>query len=178
MSSADSSSVSGSSRIERRVELAAGPARSAVEELGAGEADDQHGSVTHPVGEVLDQVEQRRLGPVHVLEHEDERRLAGERLDELAYRPEHLLADGTCRSRADRALEPRGDDVRVRASVEQLSDAATARSLGHDLPHRPVRDALAVGEAAAGEHLRLAVDGASELLERAWSCRSRPRRTP
>ena len=151
----------------RRVELAAGPARPAVEELRAGEADDQDRCVAYPVGEVLDEVEQRRLGPVHVLEREDERELAGERLDELAHRPEHLLGDGSRRSRADRALEPRRDDVRIRVSVEQRSDTAIARSLTHDLPHRPVGDALAVREAAADEHPGITVHRATQLLDEA-----------
>ena len=67
-SAAVSESASGASSIVIDRRRAAPPARARVEELGAREADDEHRSVVDPVGEVLDQVEQRLLRPVDVLE--------------------------------------------------------------------------------------------------------------
>ena len=76
-------------------ERSLGPRRPLVEQLGPREADgeDRPGG---PLRELLDQVEQRRLGPVDVLEHEQQRTLAGERLEEAADGPRALA--GGCRA--------------------------------------------------------------------------------
>ena len=69
----------GGERLEEdrgRVVLAAAPGVAGVEELRSGHADDEERRVAHPVGDVLDQVEERRLGPVDVVEDDDERLLA------------------------------------------------------------------------------------------------------
>ena len=52
-------------------------------------------------GDVLDQVEERRLGPVEVVHHDDERPRSRERLEQPADGPEGLLA-----RRSSRAAEP------------------------------------------------------------------------
>ena len=57
----------------RGVELAAAPAWPLVEELGACEADEEDRRVTGPVRQVLDEVEEGRLGPLQVVEEDDER---------------------------------------------------------------------------------------------------------
>ena len=62
-----------------------------LEELRAREAEEEDRGVARKVGEVLDQVEQRRLGPVDVLEDEDERPVVGELLEQAADREEALL---------------------------------------------------------------------------------------
>ena len=155
----------GRERVEQdrgSVELAAGPAGPPVEQLRPGEAEDEHGHVPHPISQVLDQIQQRRLCPVDVLEHEQHGPLAREHLDQPAHGPENLFLDGPARAGTDRALDPLGDGVRVR--VEQLANAAIACHLRHDLPHRPVGDALAVGQTAAREHARLTLEQACELL--------------
>ena len=54
-------------RDRRRVAPAAAPSRAAVEELVAGQADDQR-RPAHPAGEVLDQVEHSLVRPVDVLD--------------------------------------------------------------------------------------------------------------
>ena len=64
----------------------------ALDEVRARKAEEQHGCVANPAREVLDQVEERRLGPVDVLEAHDERARPGKRLEQLADRPERLLA--------------------------------------------------------------------------------------
>ena len=66
----------------RRVALASSPARSAVEELGPGGAQDQQRDAVHPIDEVVDEVEQAFVGPVQILEHEHRGPALGERLDE------------------------------------------------------------------------------------------------
>ncbi len=84
----------------------------------------------------LDEVEKRLLGPLNVVETDDERRL---RLEQLPEPPGDLV--GACErlglpeQRADRRRGVRVVGPRVK--------------LLHDLDHRPVGDALAVGEAAA-----------------------------
>ena len=62
------------------------------------------------VGEVLDELEERRLGPVDVVEDEDERPLARTRLAELAEEP----GDLGCRRRR-LGIESREDGVALGA---------------------------------------------------------------
>ena len=57
----------------RRAHAAAAPPRSDVEQLGPREADDQQRRVPDPGTDVLDELEERLLGPVDVLEDEHER---------------------------------------------------------------------------------------------------------
>ena len=58
-----SSSESGDSESVRRVRLAAAPARPPREQLRPGRADDEQRHAARPVGEVVDEVEQRRRRP-------------------------------------------------------------------------------------------------------------------
>ena len=124
----------------RRVELAAAPAGSKLEQLGAGDAEEEDRRVAGPVGDVLDQVEEDGLGPLDVVEDEDLRPRRRPRLDQLA--------KGELRVRGRAADHLAGLD----ADREQ------------DLDERPVGDVLAVVEAAAAQHVGgLAGDG-EELL--------------
>ena len=66
----------------------------------------------HPVGEVLDQLEQRLLGPVDVLEDEDDRLRLGELLDERAGGPGDLLRRAVALERLEHA----------RGEAEQVGD--------------------------------------------------------
>ena len=75
----------------RRVELATGPRRARIEQLGACDAEEQDRRVTAEVGHVLEQVEERRLGPLDVVEEHDEWTLCRCLLEELAGRPGGLL---------------------------------------------------------------------------------------
>ena len=84
-------------------------ARAALEQLRAGRADEQQRDVARPAREVVDELEQRLLGPVQVVEHDDQRPAARERLEQLADRPERLLAPGRRAREAERAGEPRLD---------------------------------------------------------------------
>ena len=65
-----------------------GPRRPALEELGAGRAEDKERRAREQEREVLDQVEERLFGPVQVLEDDHEGR---RRLEQLAKAPGDLL---------------------------------------------------------------------------------------
>src|SRR6185436_17039678 len=75
-----------------RTHAASTPARPDVEQLGARERDDQERRLANPGGDVLDQLEERLLRPVDVLEDEHERLDAGELVGPLACGPGDLLA--------------------------------------------------------------------------------------
>src|SRR5581483_71061 len=74
----------------RRAHASAAPAGMDVEELCARKAE-QEQRRAHPVGEMLDQLEERLLGPVDVLECEDDRLRLGELLHERTGGPGDLL---------------------------------------------------------------------------------------
>ena len=85
---------------------------------------------------MLDELEERRLGPVDVVEDEDERPLARTRLAELAEEP----GDLRCRRR--------------RLGIESRENGVALVALPRfrqRLAERPVRDAVAVGKAATPE---------------------------
>ena len=65
----------------RRVLLARAPGRSVIEELRPRRADEQHLRLGERLGELLDQVEERRRRPVDVLDDEHRELLAAERAD-------------------------------------------------------------------------------------------------
>ena len=151
-----------------RVELAAAPARPLVEELGSCEADEQNRRVAGPVGEVLDEVEERWLGPLQVVEEDDERPRPGPRPRRGGGppRPSRPAVAGAA-SEVDRGGDPLRDQ-RCFVAGQRRSDpgewilsVATAERLGE----RPVRDALAVGKAAAAHDRRLASDTRQELRD-------------
>ena len=55
-----------------RVGLAATPAGARVEEVRAGHCQEQDRDAARPVGDVLDEIEQRRFGPLEVVEDDDD----------------------------------------------------------------------------------------------------------
>ncbi len=74
----------------RRAHAASSPPGTRVEQLGTREAEDEDRRA-NPVGDVLDEVEERRLCPVDVLEEQDQRLDVGDSLHHLARRPGDLL---------------------------------------------------------------------------------------
>ena len=102
----------------------------------------RHTTATAPVAlvcEVLDQVEERGLRPMNVVEDEDERPLTRARLAEPPEEPREL---GRCWGRI---------------RVERREHGSTLSALGRlleCLAQRPVRDALAVREASPPEGSR------------------------
>src|SRR4029079_14543044 len=67
----------------RGVSLPAGPCRTIVQELGPSETEHEYRSVERPIDHVLDQIEERRLGPVEIVEDEDQGPIAGQCFEEL-----------------------------------------------------------------------------------------------
>ena len=149
------------------VELPAAPARPLVEELGTREADEQDRRFASPVGQMLDEVEERGLGPLQVVEEDDERAGPAFRLEETADRPGRFVRRSGILSEVDRGGDPLRDQRCLVAGQnasdpgERFLSVATAEGLGE----RPVRDALAVGKAAAAHHRRLASDTRQELRD-------------
>ena len=112
-----------------RADAPAAPAGTQVEQLGPGEADDQERRVLDPLGQVLDELEQRILGPVDVLEDEDQRLRGRELGGPLARRPGDLLLAPLRLDpleHADREREQIGDGV-VAAGGLQLRDGLLDR---------------------------------------------------
>ena len=138
----------------------ASPAGTNVEQVGPREAEDEQRR-PHPVREVLDEVEHRLLGPVDVLEEEDERLHVAERVHHLAGGPRDLLRAALAFDGLEQpGSEPDqvGDGVVLAALakllerlLERLVVGDPDRRLDH-LGERPVRHALAVRQAAALEH--------------------------
>ena len=141
----------------------AAPVGTNVEQLRSGEAENQERAVAHPVGHVLDQLEQGLLGPVDVLEDQDQGLRLGHQLRPLACRPRDLLLAPLAVNRLEHAggeTEQIGDGI-GRAAVAKLFDRDIERivvgDVGRALDHlgeRPVRDALAVRKAAPREDRR------------------------
>src|SRR5262249_26864964 len=157
-----------------RFELVATPARALVEQLRSGDAHEQDRKIAREFGDVFDQVEERRLGPVDVIYDDDERPCSRECLEQSAHGPQALLALASSRAaepeRVAKALddqlgllppgEPRRDRRRgLLAGIPPLC----ARNLSDNLGQRPVGDALAVREAAAAQDRHVAGEPAPGL---------------
>ena len=161
------SSPSGASWIVRRVRMVA-PALALVQQLGAGGAEDHHRALDRP-REVLDQVEQRRLGPVQVVDHQHQRLVGGERLQQPADAPEHLLDRERGVGQADHRLQAGGDGAASGQRLDlgpRLVRRIRLVDVGGDadrVGHRPERDAVAVRQAAARHDAGRRLDRGEEL---------------
>ena len=84
--------------------------------------------VPRPLGDVLDEVEERRLTPVDVVEDDHERTLPRERLEQSPHRPEALLgAPGRPLARRERR-DVLGDELASGATDDPLDCPARAES--------------------------------------------------
>ena len=164
-------------RLEQQgvdVEPAAAPAGTGIHELGPRKPDEQDRRVAREVGEVFDQPEERRLGPLQVVEDDHERPALRERLEELAHGPRGRLAGaGPGGAEAERLEDQLADQLGLLLAGHEGRDrrarrlrprSARAQDLLHDLGQRPVGDALAVGQAVAVQHRRLRAELVRELL--------------
>ncbi len=151
------------------------PARADVEQLRPREADDQQRCVLDALREVLDQLEQRILGPVDVFEHEDQRLRVGELGGPFVRGPGDLLLaplgfDPLEHAHGEREQVGHGVVAAARSELGHgFVDRVVIRDPGGDLDHLgegPVRDAFAVGERAAGKNGR-AFDPVRELAREA-----------
>jgi hypothetical protein len=124
---------------------------------------------------VLDQVEQWGLGPVNVLEKEDQRLDVGDALHHLAGSPRDLLRAPLTLERLHQAGGQAEDvcDGLLGAALAELLErlferivVGDARGRFHHLPERPVRDAFAVRQRASHEDAR-PLDAVEELAREA-----------
>ena len=116
-----------------------------VEQLRARQAEQQDGCPRREQRHVLDQVEERLLAPVKVVEDDDERPLPCRLLQCLAKRPRDLLGGGRRLRLAEQRANHRSGSL-VRGQLVELAQHL------HD---GPVGDPLAVGEAAAPDDGRV-----------------------
>ena len=152
-------------------------------QLGAGQRDEQHRRVADPLDEVLDQVEQHRLTPVQVVEHEHERALAGERprAPGAAPRtsPAPMPAPPTPSTPADRSTSRSRSGSSAGTSAASFSRTTSAGSAspipatsrrtsatGRNVMPSPRRLAVAVTTAAWSRHRGARTPRASRLLPR------------
>jgi hypothetical protein len=132
--------------------------------------------VARPVEEVLDEVEQARVRPLHVLEGQYRRIALGQSFEEEAPRSEEvLLIARLVLGQTEEMSEPRFEEVPLvcieDVLLERLVELAQRRCrvfvFGDAAAHpqhvreRPVRDALAVGEATPA----VPVDGVRDAVE-------------
>ena len=151
--------------------------RVALVELRAGRPDKEQGDALCDVGQVLEEGEERLVGPVQVLEDEHGRALLGDSLQEPAPGGEELLALGRG-GRLDPeqgqqalpeplalvALGEDGGELLLRDGGRVDFEDAGVRL--QDLPERPEGDPLPVGETASlppGRELGAGVDVGEEL---------------
>ena len=156
--------------------MAGAPGRAPLLQLGPGQCDHVERVVARPLEQVLDEVEERRVRPLHVLERQHGRVLVGEALEEEApggeevlpvarlvvAEPEQLRQSGfgvAALFGVQDVLVERGTKLAQRDScVLVLADPAAH---AHHVGERPVRDALPVGETATA----MPVDGVDDPVE-------------
>ena len=130
--------------IDRREAALAGtPVRALLEQLRTREGDDVDGRVARPLEQVVDEVEQARIGEVHVLEDQRHGALLGDALEERAPGTEQLLRRGArfdAQQRQQRRLDPGAllgvsyplldgcVDLRLRRQLVVALDEAAARA--------------------------------------------------
>ena len=139
-----------------------------LEQIRASHADDQDRRVADPAEQVLDQVQEGRLGPLQVVEGDHERRVRREALEQPADRPHRLLRGARAAGDSDRARDPGRDLARVGLALDKPLDSLAGNLAGcppDEVSERPVRDSLAVGEASSGEDGGLFVDARQQLLD-------------
>ena len=163
-------------RLERHAPpwrgIAAIPVGMVLEQFRARRADDDDRCLDR-IGEVRDEVEEGLLGPMEVVDDDDQRPAGRDRLDQPARRPECLFDRERARGQPDGGLEPlRHSAVGGEHRPDPLARGlrrilvGDAGCLPDHLGQRPERDALAVRQAPAAQD-RDAVGAAHELLQQA-----------
>jgi hypothetical protein len=157
---------------------AGSPGRSPLQQLRPRQRDHEQRVVARPLQEVLDEVQQARVRPLQVLEHQHGRIHVGEALEEQAPGGEHLLPVTRVEvAESEQLRQARLDEapvIGVRQVLVQRRPQLAERRLGrlvlgdpathpHHVRQRPVGDPLPVGQTAAAvpEHR---LDDAVEVL--------------
>ena len=146
--------VSRGERLEqdrRGVQLASAPVRPPVEQLRSRHAEEQDRRVAAQVCNVVDEIEKEILAPVDVVEHDDEWRIPGDRLQQPPDGQRDLLDRSSHAPVAEHGLDCAR---RERIQLESLEPAFRlgSQQLLHHLDHGPVRDPFAVREASTAHH--------------------------
>ncbi len=156
------------------------PARVGARPARAGRAQDEQPVVARPLEQILDEREQRLVGPLHVLEDEHHGPLLGHRLEESPPRRKEPLAVAIGDGRQpEQVAQRRRDPLAVAGIGDPLVhgrrelpfgrlDRVVLGDLGahaHHLGQRPECDPVAVGEAAAAMPEHLAGQAVGVLLE-------------
>ena len=110
---------------------------------------------------MLDEVEQHRLGPVDVLQDDEERTRTGERLEQAPHRPEEFLRP--CGAATAEHAEALDDEGGVGLGSHRVRHGRLAAEIADELRQRPERDPVSVGEAAAGHDRRVCTDLGDQL---------------
>ena len=118
---------------------ASAKARVRLEELRPGGGDHEQRDVVHVRREVVEEGEQGLVGPVQVLEDEDQRTLGGESLDEGGPGGEVLLARGLGGVEADESAEPQAQPLLVGPIGGDRREFGGRRPLVVRLEHPGVR---------------------------------------
>ena len=113
-------------RLEREADQVArllAPVRPTVEQLGTGQGHDDERDVLRPLQELLDEVEEPRIGPLEVLEQHDRRGSLGDPLEEDAPGGEQdVAAAGRGRFESEEGEQGRLDPVAVVVGGDELGD--------------------------------------------------------
>ena len=169
---------------QRRVGLGRPPSRARrSSSSGRAAQTSSTGAVARPVTRCSTRSRKRRLGPVDVVEHDDERPARRASASRSCARAQNVSSSAAA---AGRQAEQRRQPARIRSRPSAASSVAiAARGLGEssssipaaarsDLRDRPERDALAVGQAAAPRAPCLAAAPRQRTPPSAASCRRRP----
>src|SRR6266567_2113806 len=151
------------SQLKRPIALT--PARSLLKQLRASKAEEEDRRIG--IGNLLDEIEERRFSPVEIFNDEKQRCWTSRGLEKAAGRKEDFLDRRIRASGSECRLEPQGDELRIRLACDEPANtwpAQTACELLHEFAQRPEGDALAVGEAAASHNSRRIAQAARELL--------------
>ena len=175
--------VAGEPRGEQREQIAAvlsaqafdddrlgRPVRMVLEELGPHEAEHEHRRLAACRDDMLDQVDERRLGPVSILDHHQQGSLLRQSLKKSLGRPADLFDRVSALGVTEHTRDPIGNQLRRLLIGEKPEDCSAALVPGrpaNDLPQRPVRHAFAVRQTASHEDLRLAGEGLAKLAREA-----------
>ena len=123
-----------------------------VEEIGPRRAEKEDRHTAGRRGDVLDEVEERRLRPVEVVDDDHERPLRRNCLEEAPKRPGSLLGRTAALAQTHRPGNQTRRHLAVLDRLEQSDElllGIVAADVAHDVCERQVGDALAVRGAAA-----------------------------
>ena len=137
-----------------RTRPAVAPAGLPVEDLGPAEKEPQERYLRSRRDNVLDQVEQRWLGPVKIIDDDDHGTRLGPEFEQAPQSPVRLLDGHGPAGEAQGTGDARSDLGALRSASYKFGDRCLirpARKLPHDFRDGVVRDAFSVGEAATGD---------------------------